>query len=147
MCGLRLSVNCSSCSTTHVKSTARLGGHHQVLCKNRPSSAAETAPDKETLCATGTFDLLLYTDKSSEVSAEWCVVIPFIPAQLLVPSSLPSAADVRVDAEWHLPQYCQCVRREDSDPRYITHAEDVKLRAFTTKVSRGPSHCPSTVFD
>ena len=25
-------------------------------------------------------------------------------------------------------------RREDSDPRYITQAEDVKLRAFTTKV-------------
>ena len=24
--------------------------------------------------------------------------------------------------------------REDSDPRYITNAEDVKLRAFTTKV-------------
>ena len=26
--------------------------------------------------------------------------------------------------------------REDSDPRYITQAEDVKLRAFTTKVRR-----------
>lgn len=25
--------------------------------------------------------------------------------------------------------------REDSDPRYITHAADVKLRSFTTKVS------------
>ena len=30
--------------------------------------------------------------------------------------------------------------REDSDPRYITHAEDVKMRAFTTKVSHGPAH-------
>ena len=39
------------------------------------------------------------------------------------------------------PAHCHCGYpmpavgcREDSDPRYITNSEDVKLRAFTTKV-------------
>ncbi|KAK9794944.1 hypothetical protein WJX73_004314 [Symbiochloris irregularis] len=43
-----------------------------------------------------TFDLVVYTDKASDVPTEW----------------------------------------EDSDPRYITHASDVKLRSFTTRVHK-----------
>ena len=49
----------------------------------------------------GTFDLLVYTDASSDVPTEW----------------------------------------EDSDPRFIQNAADVKLRSFPTKVSCMQINC------
>ena len=39
---------------------------------HRYSSASGEGSSQEGLHAAGTFDLLLYTDKSSEVSSEWC---------------------------------------------------------------------------
>ncbi len=61
---------------------------HCLLCI--VYSAVSTLP-----CSAGTFDLLVYTDATSDVPQEW----------------------------------------EDSDPRFIQNAADVKLRSFTTKVS------------
>jgi len=65
------------------------------------------------------------------VSAEWCAG-PAIVADLFASCCL-RVCEGPGSIVPSTPAY-ERLRREDSDPRYITHAEDVKLRAFTTKV-------------
>lgn len=88
----------------------------------------------------------MYTDKQSAVPDEWCArllgrgVIGIEPAFALrvfmvkrvrlTKAHAPPRNHTTTNAA--KPNY----KREESDPRYIANASDVKLRSFTTKVHK-----------
>ena len=99
------------------------------------------------LLPSGSFDLLIYTEKDSEVPLEWCVVagrrerkkrgergwsggapvLATLGPRPLTPGPPPTSSPTPTPPR---------PPREDSDARLIEDAENVRLRSFSTRVHR-----------
>ena len=78
--------------------------------------------------SSGTIDLLAYTDRECEVPKEWCAGVSLV----VLPRTDRMSFQNRVS---NLPSISlNQSHREESDPRFISNAADVKLRSFSTKV-------------
>lgn len=105
-------------TTTISKSEAAVSQEIQALIRQITASVT-FLPLLNDTC---TIDLLAYTDKESDVPFEWYVVVI-----LSIDLSICNCFSPFV-------LFTHIAGREESDPRYITSAADVRLRSFSTNV-------------